>query len=213
MTDPGSCPIGAGGSAGIVGPACRALATSQCLAQGDCGTALPQCALKVQSVADVCKFPCIGIESGSTENMEICARCVYNAFASNSTGNHTNNTNVVVGHGEGWGPASSYVGDDAANNVTGIQTCCGCLPSLFEQLPGGFIPSDVLPTVMQSPCKMHDPLQDDDANMDDDEVTKHSNVLDAEFERTQPSFAGEPLEWVAAGIYSMLKSISTMLYL
>merc|ERR1712127_732945 len=174
LTDPGSCPIGADGSAGIVGPACRALATSQCLAQGECADgARNQCALKVQSVAGVCKFPCIGIESGSTENMVKCARCVYTAFASN------NNTDLAVTAAAaaaatplGASEAEEVFGvsDRGRTNVTDIQTCCGCLPSLFAQLPGGFIPSDVLPTVMQSPCKMHDPLQDDDANMDDDEV-------------------------------------------
>lgn len=113
-------------------------------------------------VAKKCKFPCIAVESGSKANMEKCARCVYNAFASNKT-------TISNSHGNAAARNTRHSGLGSAN-VTNLQTCCGCLPELFSSLPGGFIPTDVLPTVMQSPCLMHDPLEDDDLNMDDDEV-------------------------------------------
>ena len=163
LTNPGSCPIGAGESSGIVGPACRALASSQCIEEANCTTAAQgQCSTAVEMVAKKCKFPCIAVESGSKANMEMCARCVYNAFASNKT-------TVSNSHGNAAARNTRHSGLGSAN-VTNLQTCCGCLPELFSSLPGGFIPTDVLPTVMQSPCLMHDPLEDDDLNMDDDEV-------------------------------------------
>eukprot|EP00729_Bicosta_minor_P001423 gene1423-15845_t len=163
LTNPGSCPIGAGESSGIVGPACRALASSQCIEEANCTTAAQgQCSTAVEMVAKKCKFPCIAVESGSKANMEKCARCVYNAFASNKT-------TVSNSHGNAAARNTRHSGLGSAN-VTNLQTCCGCLPELFSSLPGGFIPTDVLPTVMQSPCLMHDPLEDDDLNMDDDEV-------------------------------------------
>lgn len=197
LTDPGSCPIGAGGSAGIVGPACRAVAASQCISQGACGVERGQCAVKVQSVADTCKFPCIGVESGSTENMVKCARCLYTSFASKNSSSEFDANDEMFGVPFGVVRAQAN-----GSNVTGIQTCCGCLPSLFAQLPGGFIPADVLPTLMQSPCKMHDPLQDDDANMDDDEV--HRAGLDL-----APSFVADATGWLAAQISAMANCVYT----
>ena len=163
LTNPGSCPIGNGETSGVVGPACRALVSSQCIEEADCTTAVQgQCSPVVEMVAKKCKFPCIAIESGSKANMEKCARCVYNVFSSNKT-------TVSYNHGNGVGRNKGSFGLASAN-VTNLQTCCGCLPALFSKLAGGFIPTDVLPTVMRSPCPMHDPLQDDDLNMDDDEV-------------------------------------------
>lgn len=167
LVDPGSCPIGSGESSGVVGPACRALSASQCIAEANCtATAKDQCGAEVQRIAGKCKFPCIAVESGSKANMERCARCVYTEFQATYSANRSAlqlRSNQRPGGGGGGGAL-------AGTNVTDIQTCCGCLPSLFASLPGGFIPTDVLPTVMQSPCMLHDPLQDDDWNMDDDAV-------------------------------------------
>ena len=162
-----------------------------------------------------------------------CARCVYMHFGTNGatpSGSAARRLRVVkappqprglrvmVEDEESFGPVASTA------NVTSIQTCCGCLSALFSQLPGGFIPTDVLPTVMQSPCKMHDPLQDDDANMDDDEVqntflgmagqalpvTAAATATAAAAAAADPSFIDEPLEWISACIADVVESVSAM---
>ena len=111
-----------------------------------------------------CKFECLGIEGGSTHHALQCSHCVYTTFAEQDSAQ----LKLASAGGDDGKPFGPGFGVTVGSNITLIQTCCPCLESLFSR--NGMIPSAAFVALMESPCKTHDPLDDDDANMDDDEV-------------------------------------------
>jgi hypothetical protein len=73
-----------------------------------------------------------------------------------------------VQSGTGFGPAGYLNGPVGDHNSTDIEACCGYLPPLFESMMRLGLPT--LEQVMYQPCASHDPLEDDDLNMDDDAI-------------------------------------------
>lgn len=114
------------------------------------------------------------------------AHCIYDAFATEDIEGkmmsavaharrdqdvlHLQASTLQKDQEETFGSYNSdgSVADGSARNITSIQACCGCLKDMFHDL--NFIPPSLFVELMKSPCKTHDPLNDDDTHMDDDEV-------------------------------------------